>query len=49
MRIKGDLFTTPARPYGEVTEEDDTGNPEERSMDLLIPIICLDQSAVSSE
>ncbi|MEQ2577880.1 Na+/H+ antiporter NhaC family protein [Hominiventricola aquisgranensis] len=36
---KGDLFTTPDRPYGEATELEDTGKGTVK--DLLIPIIAL--------
>ncbi|MCI6690532.1 MAG: Na+/H+ antiporter NhaC family protein [Candidatus Choladocola sp.] len=36
---KGDLFTTPDRPYGEATELEDTGKGTVQ--DLLIPIIAL--------
>ena len=36
---KGDLFTTPDRPYGEATELEDTGKGIVK--DLLIPIIAL--------
>ncbi|MDO4276516.1 MAG: Na+/H+ antiporter NhaC family protein [Eubacteriales bacterium] len=38
--IKGDLYTTPGRPYANA-ENDSEGNPRGKVMDLLIPIICL--------
>ena len=41
---KGDLFTTPDRPYGEATELEDTGKGTVK--DLLIPIIALIISCV---
>ena len=37
--IKGDLFTTEARPYANVTEE--TGSAKGKVVDLVIPIVCL--------
>ena len=36
--IKGDLFTTPDRPY---STDEETPNPNGRVIDLLIPIVCL--------
>ena len=38
--IKGDLYTTPDRPYANA-EEDDKGNPKGRVIDLVIPVACL--------
>ncbi|MDD7220380.1 MAG: Na+/H+ antiporter NhaC family protein [Blautia sp.] len=38
--LKGDLFTTKARPY-ESAEEENEGNPKGKVMDLLIPVISL--------
>lgn len=38
--MKGDLYTTPDRPYANA-EEDDTANPKGRVIDLVIPILCL--------
>ena len=38
--LKGDLFTTAARPYAG-SEEDSKGNPRGKVVDLLIPIISL--------
>ncbi len=38
--IKGDLYTTPDRPYANA-EEDDKGNPKGRVIDLVIPVVCL--------
>lgn len=38
--IKGDLYTTPDRPYANA-EEDDKGNPRGRVIDLVIPVACL--------
>ena len=40
MRLKGDLFTTAARPYAS-GEGDGPVNPRGKVMDLLIPIISL--------
>lgn len=37
--LKGDLFTTEARPYANVTEEE--GNAKGKVFDLVLPIICL--------
>lgn len=38
--VKGDLYTTPDRPYANA-EEDDKGNPKGRVIDLVIPVACL--------
>ena len=37
--IKGDLFTTAARPYANTAEE--TGSAKGKVVDLVIPIVCL--------
>ena len=38
--LKGDIYTTPARPYAN-SAEDEKGNPRGKVIDLLIPIISL--------
>lgn len=38
--VKGDLYTTPDRPYANA-EAEDKGNPKGRVLDLVIPIFCL--------
>ncbi len=38
--LKGDIYTTPARPYANAAE-DEKGNPRGKVIDLLIPIISL--------
>ncbi len=38
---KGDLFTTPDRPYGDTTDELDHNDKKGTVIDMLIPIICL--------
>ena len=40
MRKKGDIYTTPDRPYAN-TEEEAVDNCKGKVMDLLIPIISL--------
>ena len=37
--LRGDLFTTPDRPYGDADEEE--GNVRGRVIDLVFPILCL--------
>lgn len=39
--IKGDLFTTPDRPYGDVTDELNHNDKKGTIIDMLIPIISL--------
>ena len=38
--LKGDLYTTPGRPYANA-ENESAGNPRGKVIDLLIPIVCL--------
>ena len=37
--LKGDLFTTPGRPYANASEVE--GHPNGKVIDLIIPIVCL--------
>ena len=38
--LKGDIYTTPARPYANAAE-DEKSNPRGKVIDLLIPIVSL--------